>query len=143
MKKHRLLIAFVAFVASALDATAADSISAYAMEMNTKRINGSLFRYTRFNTESPFPCLRLELIKPEDSWNITEKNDICEMNGMSLASDYAYSGFENIRFTDSALEFEFKYYLENTAGEYAQNCSVNVSKGTMQSIECTKPTLVD
>lgn len=125
------------------DSVAANDIPAYAMEMNVKRINGLLFRYTRFNTESPFPCLRLELIKPQDSWKVLEKKDICEMNGMSLASDFSYSGFEAIEFKSNSIDFKFSYFAKNAPGEYVQECSIHVFENKIQDIKCASPKLIE
>ncbi|MCQ4312019.1 hypothetical protein NAV33_08975 [Pseudomonas stutzeri] len=143
MKTYKPFIALTTILFSTTGTFAADNIPAYAMEMNTKRINGLLFRYTRFNSESPFPCLRLELIKPQGDWNIVEKLDICEMNGLSLTEGYTYSSFENLHFGNDALDFKFNYYSNSTPGEFTQECSVAVSEKKMNSIQCTSPKVVE
>lgn len=136
MKQHKALAISTTVMLLAFNAVAANEIPAYAMEMNSKRINGLLFRYTRFNAESPFPCLRLELIKPQDNWKIIERKDICEMNGLSLANDHAYSSFENLRFKNNALYFKFNYYLKASVGEFSQNCSIKIADNQINPIEC-------
>jgi hypothetical protein len=128
---------FAAVLLLTFSAAAANDIPPYAMEMKTKRVNGLLFRYTRFNAESPFPCLRLELIKPQHNWEIVDKKDICEMNDLSLASNYTYSGFEDIQFTNNSLIFKFNYYSKTTPGEFSQDCSVKVVDDQIKLIECT------
>lgn len=143
MKKYKASMILVILLSPIYDSVAANDIPAYAMEMNVKRINGLLFRYTRFNAESPFPCLRLELIKPQDSWKVLEKKDICEMNGMSLASDFSYSGFEAIEFNNNAIDFKFSYFAKNAPGEYVQDCSIHVFENKIQDVKCTSPKLVE
>lgn len=143
MRKYKTLIIFVLLLVTTYNSFAADDIPAYAMEMKVKRVNGLLFRYTRFNSESPFPCLRLELIKPQDNWKVIDKKDICEMNGMLLASDFSYSGFEDLEFNNNAIDFKFSYFAKNTPGEYIQDCSVKVFENKIQDTECTNPKLVE
>lgn len=143
MRKHTKLIVLALLLSPTYNSFAADDIPAYAMEMNTKRINSLLFRYIRFNAESPFPCLRLELIKPQDNWEIIDKKDICEMNGMLLASDFSYSGFEDFEFNNNAIDFKFSYFAKNTPGEYIQDCSIKVLENKIQDTECKNPKLLE
>lgn len=65
------------------------------------------------------------------------------MNGLSLISGYAYSGFENLHFSHDALGFSFNYYSKTTPGEFIQDCSASVSEEKIQSIQCTSPKLVE
>lgn len=143
MKKHQASIALTLALLPIYWAVAADEIPGYAIEMNAKRIDGLLFRYTRFNSESPFPCLRLELIKPKNNWEIVDKKDICDMNGKRLGVEYSYSGFDAIEFKNNAIQFKFNYFSKDEPGEYTQHCSIQAIQNKIQNIECTNPDLVE
>ncbi|MCJ8170433.1 hypothetical protein [Atopomonas sediminilitoris] len=144
MKKRQLLTALVMFPLHPIfDAVAADEISVYAMEMNVKRINEVIFRYTRFNSESPYPCLRLELISPQKHWKVVDRKDMCEMNGKDLGVGYSYSGFDSFVFKEDGITFRFNYFEKDNYGEYSQHCSVVVVGEKMQAVECSDPGLVE
>jgi hypothetical protein len=139
MKKNQLSI--ILALLPLFDAVAANEIPAYAMEMNVKRIDEVLLRYTRFNSESPYPCFRLELIKPQKNWEIIDEKEICEMNGKPLDTGYSYSGFDSIEFKSDGVNFNFNYFDKNNPGEYTQRCSVSVIQKKIQAIECSNPSL--
>ncbi|MDX2355023.1 hypothetical protein [Stutzerimonas xanthomarina] len=111
----------------------------YAVEVNAKRSEGLLLKYTRFNSESPYPCLRLELINPKDDWTVVERKNICEMNGLSLANDFSYAGFSKIEFHGSAVGFDFNYLLNEEPGEYVQRCTVEAKGRILSEMKCTDP----
>lgn len=115
----------------------------YAVEVNVKRVEGFVFKYTRFNSESPFPCLRLELVSPRDDWAVVERKDICEMNGLPLAEGFSYAGFSKIAFHGSAVSFEFNYLLNEEPGEYVQSCTVEAKGGALSDMICTDPQRTD
>lgn len=54
-------------------------VDARAMEVGVFRYGGTLWRYTRFNTESDYPCLRFEAINPDRNWQVSEQQDVCEV----------------------------------------------------------------
>lgn len=113
------------------------------MEMGVSRIEDYLFRYTRFNSESPYPCLRLELIDPLENWRIVEGKDICEMNGMRLGRDFSYAGFDSFQFRKNSLYFKFNFFDKTEPGEYTQDCSIDVFANRTSSLDCDAPKLAN
>lgn len=138
MRWNMLLAALVLGV-SPVYSVAGTDVYRYAVEVNAKRAEGLLFKYTRFNSESPYPCLRIELINPKDDWAVVERKNICEMNGLSLANDFSYAGFSNIEFHGSAVSFDFNYLLNEEPGEYVQRCTVEAKGRVLSEMKCTVP----
>lgn len=130
-------------IASFPSMAAVDEIPGYAVEMGSKRVDDRLFRYTRFNAESPYPCLRLELIAPQEEWKVMERKDVCEMNGMSLDGDFSYGGFNSFRFENDYLFFKFTFYKKVGHGEFVQDCSIRVSDNKMGELKCDVPVLLN
>lgn len=122
---------------------AADAIPGNAVEMNTTRINNLLFRFTRFNAESSFPCLRLESIDPLNNWEIVEQKDLCEIDGISLDNDLTYAAIEALEFHQSSLHFNLTYFDNQSPGEYLKECSVDFNKGNIQEPKCLKAALIE
>lgn len=143
MKTYKALIASTVFLLPTHGAIASTVIPGNAMEINTQRIGDLLFRYTRFNSESSHPCLRAELINPQDNWKIVETKDICEINGMQLADDFSYFGFDSFQFKNNKLLFKFNFLEKNTYGEHTQDCFILVSKNKMGKLECAPPYLAN
>lgn len=138
MRWNMLLAALALDVAPAYSAADTD-VYRYAVEVNAKRAEGLLFKYTRFNSESPYPCLRLESINPKDDWAVVERKDICEMDGLSLANGFSYAGFSNIEFHGSAVSFDFNYLLNEEPGEHVQRCTVEAKGRAFSEMKCTDP----
>ncbi|CEA00639.1 hypothetical protein BN1049_00122 [Pseudomonas saudimassiliensis] len=120
---------------------AGGDIPGYVMEIGTKRISEHLFRFTRHNAESPYPCLKLELIAPAEDWAVVEKKEICEMNGKNLEHDYAYASFGALSFTDEALLFQFTFFDKTSPGEYIQDCAIPLGN-RIGNLQCTAPEML-
>ena len=142
MKTYKILITSAAALLLSYGAIASTDIPGNAMEMNVKRMGDLLFRYTRFNSESSNPCLRAELINPQDSWKIVESKDICEINGRQL-TDLSYFGFDSFHFKNNKLLFKFNFLERSTHGEYSQDCFVLVSENKIGKLECSLSYLAD
>lgn len=137
--RWNMFLAALALGVAPVYSVADTDVYRYAVEVNAKRAEGLLFRYTRFNSESPYPCLRLELINPKDDWAVVERKNICEMNGLSLANDFSYAGFSKIEFHGSAVSFDFNYLLNEEPGEYVQRCTVETKGRVLSEMKCTDP----
>ena len=117
-------------------------VDARAMEVGVFRHGETLWRYTRFNTESDYPCLRFEAIKPEQNWRVSDQRDVCEVSlpeGHPLVFDNtAYTGFTGIGFSRDKQAFHFDIeYMERTAsGEKSISCWLPVTGGSLGIVRC-------
>ena len=137
--RWNVFLAALALGVSPIYSIADTDVYRYAVEVNAKRAEDLLFKYTRFNSESPYPCLRLELINPKDDWAIIEQRDICEMNGLSLKKGFSYAGFSKIEFHGSSVSFDFNYLLNEEPGEYFQTCTIEAAGKALSDMKCTDP----
>lgn len=133
---------FLLITAWPLTLFAHNAIPGNAAEMNTTRANDLLFRYTRFNTESSFPCLRLESIDPSNNWKIVEQKNLCEIDGISLSDDFTYAAIETLSFHQHSLHFNLTYFDNHSPGEYLKKCSIDFFNKTIQEPICSKEVLV-
>ncbi len=117
-------------------------VDARAMEVGVFRYGGTLWRYTRFNTESDYPCLRFEAINPDRNWQVSEQQDVCEVTlpeGRPLVFDNtAYTGFADISFSRDrqAFHFEVEYIRRTASGEKSVSCWLPVTGGSLGTVMC-------
>ena len=72
---------------------ASGDIPGYVIEIEAKRVQGSLFCYTRCNAEPPYPCLKLEPIEPHDSWQLAGETERRTMF-IDPSCDFCGTGYE-------------------------------------------------
>jgi len=118
-------------------------VDARVMEVGVVRHQDALWRYTRFSTESDYPCLRFEAINPDQGWRVSERLDICDITlqgGTTLDfRDTAYTGFSVVEFSreHSAFTFEVEYIRRTAPGEQSVSCTLPLSQnGSFGNLVC-------
>ena len=78
MKFNRLLLLLISFFTTSALADIPPTMSPLIRESKSEFTGTVLFRYTRFNTESEYPCMRFETIDPTND-KLLETKDYCEI----------------------------------------------------------------
>lgn len=121
---------------------AVPEVDVRAMEVSVTRHQGTLWRYTRFSTESDYPCLRFEAIEPGQDWRVVDRQDVCEVSledGQPLIfKDTAYTGFTDISFsqTEGAFLFRVEYLRRTAHGEKDVSCLLPVTDSRLGTARC-------
>lgn len=108
-------------------------VSSKAMEIRTQRVRESLLRFVRFNTESGYPCLRFEIIRPTQNWQVMHQKDVCGIkpaNGqrIDLETDVAFVEFIDIEINESGFGFTVGYTPRAATGEYQSLCRMRLNR---------------
>lgn len=121
---------------------ATPEVDSRAMEVRVIRHGALLWRYTRFNTESDYPCLRFEAISADENWRIVDQQDVCDVvlpDGHRLAfENTAYAGFSDIQFSPEEPEFRFRieYIRKTAAGEINMECRLPITGDRFGTVKC-------
>ncbi|GAA3583838.1 hypothetical protein [Marinobacter xestospongiae] len=114
-----------------------------AMDVGVTRYQGTLWRFVRFNTETDYPCLRFEAIDPDRGWQISARQDVCDIavsDGEVVDfRDTAYTGFSAIGFNRElgGFEFDVEYIRRAAPGEQRLACSLPVTRdGRFGKLTC-------
>ena len=108
-------------------------VSSKAMEIRTERVGETLLRLVRFNTESGYPCLRFETIRPAQGWQVMQRNDVCEIQPaggqkIDLETDVAFVEYTEIEISSSGFGFMVGYTPRTSAGEYQSRCRIMLNE---------------
>ncbi|PSF11882.1 hypothetical protein C7H09_05845 [Marinobacter fuscus] len=120
----------------------APEVDSRAMEVRVARHGATLWRYTRFNAESDYPCLRFEAIRPGENWRVIDRQDVCDLvlpDGQLLVfENTAYTGFTGVRFSpeEPAFKFGVEYIRKTAAGEIRLECRLPVSDSHLGAVAC-------
>lgn len=120
-------------------------VAANAMEIEVLRTGSILLRYVRFNTESDYPCLRFEIIQPEQGWRPAALRDVCAIAPagtptIGFLEDVAFVEFLAIRLHEAGLQFTVGYSPRVGTGEYRSDCQIEViGRGRLGDVQCGTP----
>ena len=102
-----------------------------------------LFRYTVFDTESYFPCMRFETIDPVSN-EILVTNNYCEITlpfadnqTIDTRTETQSVEYSDFKFADNT--FTFKVYLVTTiprAPSFSLVCSLTLDSDIMSEVSC-------
>ena len=109
-------------------------VAANVSDIGLLRTAHGLLRYVRFNTESDYPCLRLEVIQPEQGWRVSARRDICGIETVDgteigFADDLAFVEFTGLALGEAGFRFTVGYMPRTGSGEYQSQCELPVVKG--------------
>ncbi len=147
MKINYLAYSLLAFFSISAQAENPQSIppamSPLVMESKAEYTDVVIFRYTAFETESYFPCMRFETIDPVNN-EILATNNYCEItlpfgdnqviDTRTEAQSVEYSDF---KFSDNT--FTFKVHLVTTipgAPSFPLLCSLTLDSDIMSEVSC-------
>jgi hypothetical protein len=119
------------------------AMSPLVMESKAEFTDVVIFRYTAFDTESHFPCMRFETIDPISN-EILATNNYCEItlpfgdnqiiDTRTKAQSVEYS---DLKFSDNT--FTFKVHLVTTipgAPSFSLLCSLTLDSDIMSEVSC-------
>lgn len=144
MKFNSLLLLISFFSTSAL-ADIPSSMSPLIRESKSEFTGAVLFRYTRFNTESKYPCMRFETIDPTSD-KLLETKDYCEitlpfLNNLKVntRTDVQSVDYTNFKFTDNTFTFDIDLITSIPgAPSFLLDCSLTLNSDEMSDITCTR-----
>jgi len=144
MKLNRLLLLTTFFTASAL-ADVPSTISPLIRESKSEFTGTVLFRYTRFNTESYYPCMRFETIDPTND-KLLKIKDYCEItlpfiNNLKVdtRTDVQSVDYSNFKLKDNTFTFEIDLITAIPgAPSFLLNCSLTLDNDEISEVACTR-----
>lgn len=109
------------------------------VESKSERMGQYVIRY--FNTlKSPCMGYLQSLISDKgNNWSIYQSKALCELDGKSTRTDYAYAGIKDLYFEDDSIRIIINSFPLVSGGEYLSHCTIKVNKGKFSPMACDKP----
>lgn len=143
MKKVIPAISFIAYLLLCSGAVNAQEKIKYELVNNVQatRMGEYVVRYIHTLEEHPG---YLQSLKADISgkWSIVKTLPLTKVDGRDLLTDFAYAGFENIRFEKNSVVMTLNTF-ELRGGEYIRECAVQVDEGKFSSLMCDEPKRVE
>jgi len=145
MKFNRLLLLLISFFTTSALADIPPTMSPLIRESKSEFTGTVLFRYTRFNTESEYPCLRFETIDPTND-KLLETKDYCEITlpffnnlKVNTSTDVQSVDYTNFKLTDNTFTFEIDLITAmQGAPSFFLNCSLTLDNDEISEVACTR-----
>lgn len=145
MNFNKILSVFIALLTSSALADVPPTMSPLIRESKSEFTGTVLFRYTRFNTESYYPCMRFETIDPTND-KLLDTKDYCEItlpfiNNLKVdtRTDVQSVDYSNFKLTDNTFTFEIHLITAIPgAPSFLLNCSLSLDSDEMSDVTCTR-----
>ena len=145
MKFNRLLLLLISFFTTSALADIPPTMSPLISESKSEFTGTVLFRYTRFNTESEYPCMRFETIDPTND-KLLETKDYCEITlpffnnlKVNTRTDAQSVDYTNFKLTDNTFTFEIDLITAMPgAPSFLLNCSLTLNNDEISEVACTR-----
>jgi hypothetical protein len=145
MKFNRLLLLLISFLTTSALADIPPTMSPLIRESKSEFTGTVLFRYTRFNTESEYPCMRFETIDPTND-KLLETKDYCEITlpffnnlKVNTRTDVQSVDYTNFKLTDNTFTFEIDLITAMPgAPSFLLNCSLTLDNDEISEVACTR-----
>lgn len=145
MKFNRLLLLLISFFTTSALADIPPTMSPLIRESKSEFTGTVLFRYTRFNTESEYPCMRFETIDPTND-KLLETKDYCEITlpffnnlKVNTRTDVQSVDYTNFKLTDNTFTFEIDLITAMPgAPSFLLNCSLTLNNDEISEVACTR-----
>ena len=145
MKFNRLLLLLISFFTTSALADIPPTMSPLIRESKSEFTGTVLFRYTRFNTESEYPCMRFETIDPTND-KLLETKDYCEITlpffnnlKVNTRTDVQSVDYTNFKLTDNTFTFEIDLITAMPgAPSFLLNCSLTLDNDEISEVACTR-----
>ena len=145
MKFNRLLLLLISFFTTSALADIPPTMSPLIRESKSEFTGTVLFRYTRFNTESEYSCMRFETIDPTND-NLLETKDYCEITlpffnnlKVNTRTDVQSVDYTNFKLTDNTFTFEIDLITAMPgAPSFLLNCSLTLNNDEISEVACTR-----
>jgi hypothetical protein len=140
-----LIISWSVLVAAEQPAKIPLNMSPLIMESKTEFTGVVVFRYTKFNTESEYPCMRFETIEPTNN-KILETKDYCEitlpfLDNLKIDTK---TGVQSVDYSDFQFRdntFTFVIHLITAiphTPSFLLSCSLTLDSDKMSDVTCNR-----
>lgn len=145
MNFNKILNVFIALLTTSALADIPPTMSPLIRESKSEFTGTVLFRYTRFNTESEYPCMRFETIDPTND-KLLETKDYCEITlpffnnlKVNTRTDVQSVDYTNFKLTDNTFTFEIDLITAMLgAPSFLLNCSLTLDNDEISEVACTR-----
>tara|TARA_B110000008_G_C16600573_1_gene416271 strand:+ start:78 stop:530 length:453 start_codon:yes stop_codon:yes gene_type:complete len=145
MNFNKILNVFIALLTTSALADIPPTMSPLISESKSEFTGTVLLRYTRFNTESEYPCMRFETIDPTND-KLLETKDYCEITlpffnnlKVNTRTDVQSVDYTNFKLTDNTFTFEIDLITAMPgAPSFLLNCSLTLNNDEISEVACTR-----
>ncbi|MFT5118808.1 MAG: hypothetical protein ACI9NY_002350 [Kiritimatiellia bacterium] len=141
MHSNKLIFALLAFWSITVSAGTPAPLSPLVWEVKVERAADVLFRYTRFNTESEYPCMRFETIEPTSN-KVLQTKDYCNvtlpfLNNtiIDVRNEVQLIDYMDLELTGNTFTFIIDLILKEQAS-FLLSCSLNIDGDIMSEVDC-------
>ena len=133
---------------SSVSAEIPSPFSPLVWEVKVERIGDVLFRYTTFNTESKYPCLRFETIEPVSN-KVLRTKDYCKITlpflndtVIDVKSEVQMVDYMDFKLTGNTFTFVVDLILRDPAS-FLLLCSLKIDGPDIPETVCVNHKLVN
>lgn len=102
-------------------------------EAGSKRMDEIIIRYMR---ELGSPCITAQTLDPKSNWKTISSKYFCSLNGRSFLNDFADAHFEDLSFSERAIEMVLSITPLEPTGEQKLNCTIPIRQNIVQEMIC-------
>jgi len=114
-------------------------------DVKVERSGSVLFRYTTFNTESKYPCMRFETIEPIKN-EVLNTKDYCKITlpflnntVIDVKNEVQLVDYMDLKLTDDTFTFSVDLILRDPAS-FLLLCSLKIDGPKMSDVKCKNST---
>lgn len=118
-------------------------LSPLVWEVKVERAGNVLFRYTTFNTESEYPCMRFETIEPTSN-KVLKTKDYCKVTlpflnntVVDLKNEVQLIDYMDLKLVDDIFTFTIDIILKEQAS-FLLSCSLNIDGENISEVICSQ-----
>lgn len=144
----KITFALLILYTSIASAEIPNPFSPLVWEVKVERIGDVLFRYTTFNTESEYPCLRFETIEPVSN-KVLRTKDYCKITlpllndtVIDVKSEIQMVDYMDFKLTGNTLTFVVDLILREPAS-FLLLCSLKIEGPNISETVCVNNKLVN
>ena len=143
MRSFKTIFAIFALYSSCAIAEDPASFSPLVWDVKVERAGNVLFRYTTFNTESEYPCMRFETIEPISN-KVLQTKDYCKVTlpflnntVVDLRNEIQLVDYMDLKFVDDTFTFTLDIILKDQAS-FLLSCSLNIDGENISEVVCSQ-----
>lgn len=103
---------------------------------NSARVGKVVIRYLQFFSS---PCLDVQILAPDQNWEIVSTKSFCDFKGQKLFTDFSYAGFEEISIVKDGVHLTLSMFPLKPIGEERRECTVPIEHQVIGDLICTEP----
>lgn len=141
IRSIKIIFALFVLYSSCAIAEGPAPFSPLVWDVKIERVGNVLFRYTTFNTESEYPCMRFETIEPTSN-KVLQIKDYCKVTlpflnntVIDLKNEVQLVDYMDLKFVDDTFTFTLDIILKEQAS-FLLSCSLNIDGENMSEVDC-------